>query len=329
MNELHPLILIEHNQELFVIVPGQDVLLTSAKLPKMSAQKLKQALPYALEDKLINDVNDLHFAIANQNTEGNISVAVVAKEKMQHWLTLLKNANVFPSAFIPTTLAIPKDQVLSDSVFSYIRHSDYLGFAVDHHNTELYSKDPVTKLTNEVIQHSIFQFPYINLLQGEFAVRRKKSSLKNVWKKASLLGLAWIGLYFFSHFISFLILEYQSHRINHQIETVYFKNFPNAKDLLAPRERMQQKLKETTALAQKNNFLSLLANVSGVFAKNRAVHIENLTYENGIMTLQLSAATFEALDALTNDLTSKGVNSKQQNAAENGSQVKATLLIGG
>ena len=42
--------------ETIAIVPAQDVLLTTAELPKLSRQRLMLALPFALEEQLIDDV---------------------------------------------------------------------------------------------------------------------------------------------------------------------------------------------------------------------------------------------------------------------------------
>src|SRR5262245_30462975 len=46
-----------------VLVPGTDVLLAEPVLPLNSSAKLAQVVPFALEEHLATDVDDLHFAV--------------------------------------------------------------------------------------------------------------------------------------------------------------------------------------------------------------------------------------------------------------------------
>ena len=69
------------NNDIIVIVPAQDILLTAAQLPKLNASRLQQALPFALEEHLIDDVSQLHFAIGEYQTDGTYPAAVVTQQK--------------------------------------------------------------------------------------------------------------------------------------------------------------------------------------------------------------------------------------------------------
>ncbi len=77
-----------------VLVPATDVLLTTTSLPSRSAAKIRAALPYALEENLAEDVENLHFAIGKKQDNGQIPVAVVATTKLAAWLHRLKDAGI-------------------------------------------------------------------------------------------------------------------------------------------------------------------------------------------------------------------------------------------
>ena len=49
-----------------VLVPGVDVVLTSAVVPSRNRQRIMSAIPYMLEDQLAEDVDSLHFAIGRR-----------------------------------------------------------------------------------------------------------------------------------------------------------------------------------------------------------------------------------------------------------------------
>jgi len=101
-----------------VLVPAEDVLLTSVHIPARSAAKIKTALPFALEENLADDVEDLHFAVGDRQDNNRLPVAVVAREKMSRWLERLNEAGIVPLilaaenhglAKIPGTLSVLVD----------------------------------------------------------------------------------------------------------------------------------------------------------------------------------------------------------------------------
>lgn len=329
-----------------VIVPAEDVLLTQTTLPKLNRHKLLQALPYALEEQLIEDVSDLHFAIGDHQADGTLAVAVVAKQKMLQWLDSIKSAGITPAAMLSMIQALPLTEknweIYSFENLRMVRTGKHSGFAADTQSfeqmLELYKTEhPENSLSitpakaNSLIEvpslASITDLTGINLLQPPYAAKRKLTRTKNVWKYASYFAAAWIAVAIVSNLISYFILHYQSSSIENQIDTIYKHNFPHATSMTAPRERMEQKLKEMTTAAQKNNFLSLLATVGKSLSKTTGIRLQHMDYRNGLLTLEVSSSAFDNLDALISDLTSHGLTVKQQNSATAGSQVKATLLI--
>jgi len=83
-----------------VLVPGTDVLLAHPELPPAKAgAKLQQLVPYALEEQLAEDIEDLHFAIGRREGESaRVPVAVVARKLMDDWTSLLKSNGFEPEA---------------------------------------------------------------------------------------------------------------------------------------------------------------------------------------------------------------------------------------
>jgi general secretion pathway protein L len=334
--------------EVTIVIPAQDVLLTQTTLPKLSRHKLRQALPFALEDQLIDDVSELHFAVADYQDDGTIPVAIISKAKMQTWISALKDLKIEPLAMMPATLALPLHEnqweIFSFDNINIARTGKYSGLAADnnmlnmlldlkfkeqtqHETINITRSTAPEKMILEKMAQDVISLPFINLLQGEFPAKRKTTQTKNVWKFAGYCAAAWIALAFFSNIISFFILHSQSSNVEDKINAIYHRNFPHANSIVAPRERMETKLKEMTSATQKNNFLSLLATVGQSLTKTNGIHLQNLDYRNGIMTLDVSSATYDNLDSLTRNLNASGLNVKQQNSAITGTQVKATLLI--
>ncbi len=92
-----------------VLAPAEDVVLTGAAVPARRAQQRARALPFALEDQLTGDVEDLHFALGPPGPAHYVPAAVVARGRLEAWLEALRAAGLDPTAVIPDVLALPRD----------------------------------------------------------------------------------------------------------------------------------------------------------------------------------------------------------------------------
>lgn len=106
-----------------VLIPTAEVLTTTTNLPVKSPGKIQQALPFALEEMVAEDVEDLHFAAGARAENGDVPVAVINRERFREWLDMLATASLQPDAVIPDihglariegtiSLLVTEDQVL-------------------------------------------------------------------------------------------------------------------------------------------------------------------------------------------------------------------------
>ncbi|MFQ5994204.1 MAG: type II secretion system protein GspL [Acidiferrobacterales bacterium] len=92
-----------------VWTPPADTLLTRANLPTRSWRKIQQALPYALEEQLLGDPAEQHFA-CHREADGSLAVAVTARARIKAWLETLRAAGVQPARLCPAILALPLER---------------------------------------------------------------------------------------------------------------------------------------------------------------------------------------------------------------------------
>ena len=91
-----------------VLVPGTDVLVAEPELPTKAGTKLLQLVPYALEEQLADDIDDLHFAVGRRASDSTRTpVAVVTRALMDQWLTALKSAGLEPEAMYADSDLLP------------------------------------------------------------------------------------------------------------------------------------------------------------------------------------------------------------------------------
>jgi len=127
-----------HDARVIVIVPGEDVVVTEVALPGQNRQRLLAVLPFALEDQLIDDVNDLHFVLGPRHGNGNYVVSVVNRERMQMWADSCEELGLRIDVMVPDTMALSTSigtwSILLEDQRSIVRTGVHSGFAVDHSN---------------------------------------------------------------------------------------------------------------------------------------------------------------------------------------------------
>jgi len=134
------------DRTVIVLVPGASVLTTTIDIPVRGGSRLLAALPYALEENLADDIDNLHFAAGSRRESGLLPVAVVAIEQMKEWLSMLEDAGISAARLIPEnhglalipgtlSLLVAEDQVMfndgadTELVMQGVRPSDVLSVA--------------------------------------------------------------------------------------------------------------------------------------------------------------------------------------------------------
>jgi general secretion pathway protein L len=93
-----------------VLVPGTDVLLAEPEVPMKAGTKLQQVVPFALEEQLADDIDDLHFAFGKRIGESQRTpVAVIRKSLMDEWLTLLRSSGLDPESLYTDSDLLPQN----------------------------------------------------------------------------------------------------------------------------------------------------------------------------------------------------------------------------
>ena len=124
-----------------VLVPGDDILLTEVSIPSQNRQRILKALPFALEDRLVSDVDAMHFAAGARSEGGAIPVCAVSRKKMEHWQEILNQAGIFPHYLMADIYALPSEDkawnILPEEHRTLVRVNGRSGFVLDDPSTEI------------------------------------------------------------------------------------------------------------------------------------------------------------------------------------------------
>lgn len=354
------------DKQIIVVVPAEEVLLTYVIMPKMNRSRLLEALPFALEEQLVEDVDTLHFAVGETQADGKLPVAVVAKKRMQEWVQQLQSYGVQSDQLIPLTFALPMEAetwaAINADVIT-VRTGDYTGFVCDHANAKILltaalssadvkpTKLRITSQTaianslqiNDInvdellyasnalyadcAQHAV-KTPQLNLLQGQF--RSKKSAFPykgNAWRLLTYSLAAWIGLLVLYPFISYCLLASRANELEKEIASIYQKHFPNGGSLTAAQDKMQAKLQSLTTQTGDSRLFVMIGYIGKAIAGTPTIKLKQLNFQDDRITLDVSAATSGDFSKFNDFLTNEGLQVKQQHADLAGSRINATIVV--
>jgi general secretion pathway protein L len=95
------------DMQITVLLPAAELVTCVAPLPAASPSRLRQMLPYSLEDEFAGDIDELHFAAGERNDDDQLAISVIARSRLDFWLEALRSAGVRPRRVCSEADAVP------------------------------------------------------------------------------------------------------------------------------------------------------------------------------------------------------------------------------
>ena len=360
-NKVHGL---TSGKKVVVFIPNEDVLLTSITIPSKNKKQLLQAVPYALEERLADDIDALHFAVYRENNDTPTNIAVINHQRMEHWLTILREHNIHPHYILSSLFALPYKidswTLINKKNISHLRQGKWSGFSCDQNLLATFLAEELDKSSPKSIYYSgeVSDYPdelselerhtlsngneanhddivdalELNLLTG---FSRGDSALLNInWKPwrpvvalVGLLGAIWIGM-----------LAWKNHQLDNQltyleneIESVYKQTFPKSRIQNAP-VQMKQRL---TVLqkgkgSSSGSALQAIATVSPFFKKFPKISLREIRRQNDELLFVVNAPNLSSLERFKNTLSKEGALEVEiKSSTTTSDNVESTLVVKG
>ena len=95
-------------RQVALLVPAGDVALFHVQLPPGNEARLQQLAPFALEEQVSQDLDQLHFAVGARDAgTGLAPVAVAGRDRMQRWLDAARALSLRPRAMFAESDLVP------------------------------------------------------------------------------------------------------------------------------------------------------------------------------------------------------------------------------
>lgn len=185
---------------LWVVAPAEAVLLTEVERLPGPASRLPRVVPWQVEDRLAVPVETQHVAFAPLGPD-RLAVAVVDRERMRRWLSLLREAGHDAAVLVPEPLLLPWDgsrAAVADAGDGrrVARLGPCSGFcgAPAEVQAVLGGREAV-ELGGLPLPASVqLPAPALNLLQGEFMPAHLQAGPGRAWGRVAAAGVLLGGL---------------------------------------------------------------------------------------------------------------------------------------
>jgi len=289
---------VTQNAHVIVLLPLQQMLLSIVNTRARKSKHLQKAIPFALEDEVADDIENLHFALGRRYGENDYPVAVIEKVTLDSVLETLASAGVYPDILTADVFALPFREgswtILVEDDRALVRTSKLQGFTIDLHNLQqmLTSSLRQAEITPSELniyrcdspQSGVksFTFPIntnelddcppglfadgldenecINLLQGSYQKKDKKHRQFAPWKIAAILFGVWVGLSMVSVLIDHARFSKEEKRLDAQIEQELRQTFPDIQNVTAgnARIKMEARLRNFIADTTSNSYAGFM-----------------------------------------------------------------------
>lgn len=328
------------NQPVILLIPSADVLLTRTVLVTTNARQLKQALPYALEESLVGEVEDQHF-VWQAETDNTLAVAVIERERLKAWMQLLKQQKLRAKAILPDVFALPINEAMPTlwqrEGQAWVRTDALSGFScpaisvpllvnslfdpeAQERKLQLYTDQPATwqqaftilpePQPNHLLQKSLQAAMGLNLLAGH-----QDDSLSSFnrhwrrWKLAASLTIfcaaVWAGIQSMDIWRSAEQLKLaEQHNLS-----LFREIFPEVKDIdvNALRSRAASEMAKIEALnpaaTDKISLLPYLTMVGKVFQQEQGLKITEIRARDGRLSVVFETPDLKATERIGKGLT--------------------------
>jgi general secretion pathway protein L len=357
----------QNGEIITILIPGSEVLISPVKLPHSTRAQLRKAIPYALEDQLIADIETQHFALGSIHPGEAVAVAVIAKQQLQDWLMALQVVNIQPEIMLPDYLAIPYEEeawtIVLENQFALIRTAKEIGYAVAPEYLTLFLRSLLEKVKTSLPERLVIRdasgSPMPDLAEFNIPIQQEKMSQTFLAMAAKILNQPLPifnllqGEFHTDHkfaqlkqrwrivailTISWLLVLFLGHGISY-----FYLNHMQQKLQAQLNTLYQQALPNVTSqksqisveqeLAQLKiidtapSFINLLAKMGTALKKFPSIRLESLNYEKPQLTLQVKTNT-KMLTQLLNNFVVEGLEARSEKTNNPEAGVKIYLQMG-
>ena len=323
-------------RHLALVIPMERVSACAVKLPTLKTRWLRQALPYAVEEHLAEDVEGLHLALGNALADGRHRVLAVERHLLHGWLGQMAGRSLQVSAIYVDADLLPHNgtQVLWHAQRGLLGGASELRLAFERSSWPSLSAALAEPLQ---VQEPPSPWPVLaagqqqatNLAQGEFSIRQR-STQHRLWRTVAGMAGLWLILQLGFDLAQSSSLQRQAERQAAASQALYQQLFPEDTRIINLRAQFDEHLRQAAG-GQQGQLFGLMQQAARALAETPQLHVQQLDFSEarGDLALQLQADDFARLEQFRQRLAGDGLPVQLGSASREADGVSARVVLGG
>ena len=280
-----------------LMLTGEDIVHLNVSVPGRSIKSIRQALPFAIEEFITSDIDDVHIAHKAIRSNEPVHCAVINRERLEFWLGLFSNSSITLGAVVSqaqllrpesgeAALLFEGDQVLvvtedqdalvdRDTVPEILDALDLSsltsvgGLLTDLEVSQLSAAPNLNNIEAPVGDYLVKRLSptgggltstpnLLNLLQGEFAVRFDESSRDALWRRTLGIAALWFLAIIGGLSVQGIWLENQTNQLDTKNFATYQELFPRDSVPVTATQLQRRLANKISSTPETDNNLSMV-----------------------------------------------------------------------
>ena len=338
-------------------VPSDSVRLTEIEVPADEVKHLRKSLPFTMEERVADDVDELHF-VHEELGDGRFLVGLVQRELMAGWLEQLPGHDDL-AVFTPEALCLPITDdtvsVLIDGDQGVLRWSPSAGCRIELSLLQtlleslpgkpaklvMYGVDQsvVAACLDEAWQAIVEwrqgswgaalmlseQSKLLNFRVGAFIPKLPLMHWWGVWQRVAVVVAIAVVIQLLADIGQYQRLKSENIELRTAIQQSYRKANPRGA-MVDVEKQLDRQIGELGGADTTMAFTPrLVAVISATVAEEGVVN--SLNYASGQLRLNLTAGNFAAIERIRQRLSTEGFEATLETSTARGNEVRARLRV--
>lgn len=339
---------LQHQAQTMIVLPTEWSSLHEVELPWLGDRKARSAIPYALEEQLAQNVATLHFSFDRQHHQhGHYLVVVTDKSRLVDLIQRLDQVGIDFDRMTLDWFALKENEacLTADGVLC---HDDGFKGGVSGELAAMYLRqrgdrpllvfkdslvppnpNQLTKIdqpSSVWLAQRLLNVNSIHLCQGELQHDTRGQNIKRWYWVAGALASILVLMLIVMKALYLHALNVKISALDDKIAGVYRTFFPEAKQVISPKFRVEQWLKSGSVNQEASSLWTLL----GKFAEANTGHlinIQEMRFQGRVLSVTLQSKNFSVLEKLQQRLQQANIKVTQSQATSQKNHVLATLEL--
>ncbi len=331
-----------------VLVPSELVHSATLELAAKSRAQAEKAAPFAIEDQLAANVDEIHVALVEQGGPQRWPVLCMARTALDEILEDLKLRGITPNRLVPDAECLPEADapcLFNLGGRSLVRLSRDRAFACDSGQLPNLLETGASRLSEfnridwepgkfalDILARHYARARRANLLTGRLRSSGKQErTQRGWWRWFGIAAAAWLVVAMVAMGLEVMRGNNRLKALNDGMVAAYRSAVPGAQNVPNPVAQMQSALRVAEGSSSTEGGIGLLALVAPHLAQRPQITLKSVAYQNGALEILVIAPDIGQLDGLREGLAATASGRKVELVSANNldAGIEGRLRVGG